>query len=143
MTDSLHLINVQAPAANVYKALSTLDGLKGWWTVDTKADTKPGGKATFGFYNRAVVFGMTFDAMTPGKLVSLTCADGPPGWAGTKLSFELEDDAQQGGTRVRFRHGDFAAMDDGYAQVNTTWGQLLGTLKAYVESGAAKPLFAF
>jgi hypothetical protein len=79
--------------------------------------------------------------MESGKQVALSCHEGPPGWAGTDLLFELGPDEQQGGTLVQFRHGPFADMDAGYAMVNTTWGQLMGTLKAFTESGTPMPLF--
>ena len=33
----------------MYAALATQAGLRGWWTADTSADEKVGGKAEFGF----------------------------------------------------------------------------------------------
>ena len=140
MTDIVHQITVRAPADKVVAALTTQDGLKSWWTVDTEAEGKPGGAARFSFYNRAVTFEMKFDKID-GSHVALSCHDGPPGWAGTALAFDLSRDEMQGGTLVQFRHSAFKDMGGEYAMINTTWGRLMGTLKDYAETGKADPLF--
>lgn len=50
MVDILHRIGVRTPdAAKVYEALTNVDGLAGWWTVDTKGNSAPGGVLEFRF----------------------------------------------------------------------------------------------
>ena len=49
MVDSIHRIGIKSPAAKVYKALSTVDGLAHWWTEDVEGDERPGGKIAFTF----------------------------------------------------------------------------------------------
>lgn len=41
--DIVHRIGIKAPVAKVYGALSTIEGIAGWWTKDTTGDSKPGG----------------------------------------------------------------------------------------------------
>ena len=38
MSDILHRVGVIAPLKDVHAALTTIDGLAGWWTEDTKGD---------------------------------------------------------------------------------------------------------
>ena len=42
MSDILHQITINAPTDKVYAALSTVDGLAGWWTSTTKGESAPG-----------------------------------------------------------------------------------------------------
>ena len=41
MVDILHRIGVTSSPDDVYAALTTTDGLAGWWTQDTKGDGNP------------------------------------------------------------------------------------------------------
>ena len=43
----MHRICVAAPAEKIYRAITTEEGIKGWWTTDVKMDTHAGGKAVF------------------------------------------------------------------------------------------------
>jgi hypothetical protein len=49
MPDIIHRVGIKKPAANVYPALSTIDGLAGWWTSDTTGTSQVGGNITFRF----------------------------------------------------------------------------------------------
>ncbi|HEX9588168.1 MAG TPA: antibiotic biosynthesis monooxygenase [Bradyrhizobium sp.] len=49
MAEIRHQIAIEAPPEKVYAALATQAGLRSWWTADTVADHKTGGKAEFGF----------------------------------------------------------------------------------------------
>ena len=44
MIDIIHRIGIKTPVMQVYKALTTLEGLGNWWTEEVKGDTKVGGK---------------------------------------------------------------------------------------------------
>ena len=37
MADIIHRIGIRAPAAKVYEAVATADGIAGWWTRETTA----------------------------------------------------------------------------------------------------------
>src|SRR5712692_7701297 len=53
MAEIRHQIAIEAPPEKVYAALATQAGLRSWWTADTVADHKTGGKAEFVPYVRA------------------------------------------------------------------------------------------
>ena len=39
-TDLIHRIGIAAPAETIYRALTTEDGIRAWWTTDVKMDAK-------------------------------------------------------------------------------------------------------
>ncbi|HET6743488.1 MAG TPA: SRPBCC domain-containing protein, partial [Kribbella sp.] len=87
MVDILHRVGVIAPQKDVYAALTTIDGLAGWWTEDTTGD--PGGVLEFRF---ATAGGDGFDMKvleTSPDLVRWEVVGGPEEWIGTEVSFEL------------------------------------------------------
>ena len=49
MVDILHRVGVTSSPDEVYKALTTVDGLAGWWTEDTDGDAGAGGVVRFRF----------------------------------------------------------------------------------------------
>jgi hypothetical protein len=57
------------------------------------------------------------------------------------VSWELEP--KDGATQVMFRHGGWPKKysDEEWASVNFVWGQIVGRLKAYAESGKPQPFF--
>jgi uncharacterized protein YndB with AHSA1/START domain len=88
MTDIHHRIGVTSSSADdVYAALTTIDGLSGWWTTDTQGDPGLGGKIEFRFPQGG--FDMEVIELTPGELVRWRVTDGPPEWIGTTIDWRL------------------------------------------------------
>jgi uncharacterized protein YndB with AHSA1/START domain len=53
MVDITHRIGIKAQTAQVYEALTTLDGLAHWWTEEvTGVSNKVGGKIVFTFHTK-------------------------------------------------------------------------------------------
>ncbi len=131
MPDLHHSIFIQASPMKVYEAVSTEKGFQGWWTADTRAEPKVGGKAEFGFDNRGMVFRMVVEALEPGKRVRMACRGDHPEWRGTHLDWEISE--EQGGTRLTFIHRNWRETTPFCASCNSTWGELTYRLKDYVE----------
>ena len=131
MAEIIHQITVKAPPEKAYAAVATEQGLRGWWTADTTAGDKVGGKAQFGFDKRGLLFHMTIDALDPGKRVVWTCHGDHPEWTGTLLTWEFIPKEQA--TIVRFTHSQWKAFTEFCAMCNSTWGELMYRLKDYVE----------
>jgi uncharacterized protein YndB with AHSA1/START domain len=137
MAELKHQIPVNAAPDKVYAALTTKEGLRGWWTADSTADAKQGGKAEFGFDKRSAVFRMTIKTLEPAKRVVWSCHGDHPEWDGTTLTWTI---AQKDGTStLRFAHSGWNSMSDFCEMCNSTWGELMYRLKAYVESGRPDP----
>ncbi len=50
MLDILHKVGIKSSSLDTaYKALTTLEGLSGWWTTNTQGETKVGGVILFRF----------------------------------------------------------------------------------------------
>src|SRR5476651_2910867 len=75
MPDILHKVGIKASSLNdVYTALTTLDGLRGWWTTDTQGDSKAGGTIAFRFGGGG--FDMKVLELQPAKRVLWQVVDG-------------------------------------------------------------------
>jgi uncharacterized protein YndB with AHSA1/START domain len=131
MAELKHQIAIKATQDGVYAALATQTGLRGWWTADTTADEKVGGRAEFGFDRRGMVFRMTIDKLEPGKRLVWSCHGDQPEWAGTVLTWDLSPEG--GGTTLRFTQSGWKSASEMYAMCNSTWGELMYRLKDYVE----------
>jgi uncharacterized protein YndB with AHSA1/START domain len=136
MTDIHHRIGIQSSSTNdVYAALTTIDGLSGWWTTDTHGDPGLGGKIEFRFPEGG--FDMEVIELTPGELVRWRVTDGPPEWIGTFVDWRLS--RHEGFTIVRFTHEGWAEPVEFLAHCSTKWAVFLLSLKALIETGTGSP----
>jgi uncharacterized protein YndB with AHSA1/START domain len=135
MPDILHRIGVTSPPGDVYTALTTVDGLASWWTLDTEGDSSVGGVLKFRFPPGG--FDMKVLAARPDELVLWEVVEGPEEWIGTRVSFELkqEDDF----TIVLFRHRGWAEPVEFMYHCSTRWATYLLSLKKAVETGKGDP----
>ena len=139
MPDLHHEIVVNASPSNVYKALTTSEGLKSWWTGDSVARPEVGSIAEFGFSNRQTLFRMQIDELEARKRVVWTCVGDWDEWKDTRLDWELTDKERK--TLVRFTHANWESIDGMFATCNTTWGALMYRLRDYLEGKNPGPLF--
>ncbi len=139
MPDLTHQIPIKAAPEKVYAALTTEEGLRGWWTADSKADDRVGGKAEFGFDKRGTVFHMTIDVVQPPRVVVWSCSGDDPEWKGTTLTWNITAEADV--TVLRFTHAHWKAVTEFYATCNSSWGELMYRLKDYVEGRNPGPLW--
>jgi uncharacterized protein YndB with AHSA1/START domain len=131
MTDLSYQVLIDAPAAKVYAAIATQNGLRNWWTADTKMDEKTGGKAEFGFDKRGMIFRMDIKTLESVTRVVMQCHGDHPEWAGTTLTWRI--DSEDGKSVLRFTHKGWEEVTDFCATCNAMWGNLMYRLKAYVE----------
>jgi len=137
MADLHHEIEINAPAEKVYAAITTQEGLRGWWTADSVAQPHVGGTAEFGFYNRAIVFRMRIEELKPGKRVVWACLGDHDDWKGTRLTWEISE--KDGKSTLHFTHANWRSTGSFFASCNSTWGELMYRLKAYAEGKAPGP----
>ena len=102
MVDILHRVGVVASLDDGYRALTTLDGLKNWWTETTTGDPELGGVLAFRFPPATDGFDMKVVDTKPAELVLWEVVDGPEEWVGTQIRFELK--RQDDFTIVLFSH---------------------------------------
>jgi len=115
MVDILHRIGITSSSPDqVYAALTTIDGLSGWWASDTSGDTEVDGVIAFRFVPGG--FDMKVLELVPGKHVLWEVVDGPEEWIGTHVSWELRQEGDY--TIVLFAHrvGDVPAEPEAAAR---------------------------
>jgi uncharacterized protein YndB with AHSA1/START domain len=136
MVDILHRIGVTASPEEVYAALTTVDGLAGWWTQETDGDGDVGGVLRFRFGSVGGADMKVLDAQ-PGKLVLWQVIDGPQEWVGTQIRFDLkqEDDF----TIVLFRHEGWREPVEFMYHCSTKWASFLLSFKKLLETGKGDP----
>jgi uncharacterized protein YndB with AHSA1/START domain len=139
--DIVHRIGIKAPASKVYAALTTIDGLAGWWTKDTTGSSTPRGHIAFRFHTAAGDeiggFGMQVLELTPQHKVHWRVKDGPPEWIGTDIEFELCE--EDGYAIVRFGHRHWREQGEFIAHCSTKWATFLLSLRELVETGRGQP----
>lgn len=130
-----HLFHIDAPREKVYQALTTLDGLSNWWTVQTSGETKLGGIIEFGFGSQMTTT-MKVIALIPGELVRWECVGGFNDWLKTIVSFQLSEN--EGKTLVRFTHDKWKKTNDFYAACSFSWGRYLESLRQLCQTGTGQ-----
>ncbi len=84
-----HELLIGAPAETVYGAITTQEGLSGWWTPGAKATPELNSIARFPFgpdYFKE----MKIMELEPPNWVKWLCIKGAEEWVGTTLSFKIE-----------------------------------------------------
>ncbi|GJF32521.1 activator of HSP90 ATPase [Kitasatospora sp. NE20-6] len=135
MVDILHRIGITSSPENVYAALTTVEGLAGWWTEDTDGDASPGGVVRFRFLPGG--FDMKVLETEPSERVLWEVVEGPEEWIGTQVGFELKQEDDY--TIVLFRHEGWREPVEFMYHCSTKWAIYLMSLKKLVETGKGEP----
>jgi uncharacterized protein YndB with AHSA1/START domain len=134
MKEIIHTVTVQAPAAEVYRALTTEDGLSGWWTKEVRVD---GDTIRFTFEDPFHPVMRVTERDEP-RRVAWAFESGHQPWAGSTFTFDLEQ--QNGGTGLLFRMSYGQDLpDQQYGVYNFNWAYYLESLRLLCSEGAGKP----
>ena len=131
MPDIVHRVGIKTTPDKVYKALSTVEGLRHWWTTETDGDTRRGGIIDFGFCNMKVMESKT------GKRVKWKCVKGPREWVDTVVDFQLKK--KEGQTFVLFTHANWKKPVEFMHHCSTKWAVFLLSLKNWLEREEGRP----
>jgi uncharacterized protein YndB with AHSA1/START domain len=132
--DILHRLGMTATPEKVYDALTTIEGLAGWWTVDTSGSSD--GTLAFRF-GEVGGFDMKVVDLQPSRRVAWEVVDGPAEWIGTTVTFDLAQDAEW--TIVLFAHAGWREPVEFMNHCSTKWATFLLSLKSLVETGGGAP----
>ena len=141
MADIIHRVGIKASPEKVYQALSTIEGLAGWWTADTSGVAEIQNTITFQFRGPqgTIIGGFDMQVVTqePAKKVQWACMKGPEEWIGTTITFELTQENEF--TIVLFGHRNWGKSSEYTAHCSTKWAVFLMSLKQLIEIGSGKP----
>lgn len=151
MTTLYHQVWIDAPAAKVYEALATAEGLGGWWAPHTSTETEEGlvlahspGEAHGDV--RMKVLDRTPDRRIEWEIVSTHPERSPASaWTGTHIIFEIVekpspghwmgmDDDGRTMTVLNFRHTGWDENSGFLGFCNYAWGVTLDMLRQSCES---------
>jgi hypothetical protein len=133
-----HEVRVAATPEQVGLAITSEEGLSGWYSAGMTASPSDG---VVGFHaSRHPVFEWSVDCPSAGEVV-WTCTAGPGRSVGTQAIYAYFA-AGDGRTTVRLTHLGWTEDDDAFRRCNTYWGALLFGLQHYLETGERRPVFA-
>lgn len=135
MPDILHRVGIKSSMDDAYKALTTLEGLSGWWTNNTEGESRVGGVLRFRF--GAGGFDMKILELHPATSVLWQVVEGPEEWIGTKVAWELKQ--QDGYTVILFKHQGWREPVEFMHHCSTKWAVFLMSLKSLLETGKGSP----
>ena len=131
MVDILHRVGTSASPEKVFAALTTIDGLRSWWTDTANGNAKQGGRIDFRFCEMEVV------RAEPGKLVHWRCVGGPKEWIDTEVTFRIRKDSE---TFIVFSHSGWREPVEFMHHCSTKWATFLVSLRDVLQRGAGRPL---
>lgn len=136
---------VKANPAMVYAALTTAEGLRGWWTQDCDVADKIGGTIHFRFGRTHKE--MRIERLEPDREVRWLCTGAhidadqltrKDEWVGTQLVFRLTPDGK-GHTHLDFEHLGLVPAFECYNLCSDGWRYFLNSLQQFVEIGHGTP----
>jgi uncharacterized protein YndB with AHSA1/START domain len=132
----LHRVGMKSASPDdVYAALTTIEGLAGWWATDTKGQTEIGGILEFRFKPGGI--DMKVLELNPAKSVLWEVTDGPAEWIGTTVRWDLKQSGDY--TIVLFAHEGWKEPVEFMYHCSTKWATFLVSLKQLVETGIGAP----
>jgi uncharacterized protein YndB with AHSA1/START domain len=139
MPDIVHRIGIRAPLAQVYAAVSSADGVAGWWSRETRAIEGRSLESRFQAPDGAELGRMAFDLVrtVPDESVHWRFTEGPDEWVGTDATFEFSRDGDM--TLVIFGHRGWREPVEFMAHCSMKWAVFLLSLRQYAETGTGRP----
>jgi len=136
MPNIIHRIGTtKATPDQMYNAVTTIEGLSGWWTLNSKGDPGIGGVIQFRFSKGGPDF-QVIDA-EPFKRVEWRCIQGPKEWIDTHIEFDISD--ENGETVLLFKHGRWREEVEFMYHCSTQWAYFLISLRKFLETGKGTP----
>lgn len=140
MADIIHRVAIKAPASKVLEALTTVEGVAGWWTRDTTGESKADGRMNVRFQSPtgAEMGKMEFElAKLDPSEVRWRFTSGPEEWLGTDVTFHLSQEGEQ--TLIVFGHRNWREPVEFMAHCSMKWATFLLSLRDLLETGKGKP----
>ena len=138
--DILHKVGIKSSSLDaVYHALTTREGLSGWWTTDTRGDGELGSVLHFTFKLKEGTGNIDMKVLElhPLERVVWEVVAGPEEWIGTKVSWDLRQEGEW--IIVLFKHQGWKEAVEFMHHCSTKWAVFLLSLKALLDTGKGSP----
>jgi hypothetical protein len=130
-------LSVSAEPERVLRALTTLEGLSGWWSPVT-GTTETGGELQFVHKNPEPLVVEVVQADESGVRWHVLDYPGDPEWIDTSISFVLSRTPT--GTRGEFAHDGLTPALECFEWCSPGWDYFLASFVRYLETGTGNPL---
>lgn len=136
----IYQVDAEASRERVRHALTTSDGIAGWWTDRAVVPEQVGGTLLLTFPLMPEPWQLIL-AESSDSRIEWRVGDFPPAWAGTRIVWLLSDIPDAPGTRVVLQHRDWDEAAPTVGTVAVRWVQVLHALCAYARSGVPDPVY--
>ncbi len=132
-------LTIEASPQRVWSALTSPEEIARWWTDDLSVTPEVGTLAEFRFSQGTFVIQFEVAELEQDEKVHWITRQGPSTghWIGTSVTWQLEP--VHNGTKLIFKHDQFAQADRRYEITRAWWENFLGSLKSYLETGKGTP----
>jgi uncharacterized protein YndB with AHSA1/START domain len=136
---------IEAKPEAVYAALTTPQGLRGWWTQDCDIETAVGGTLKFRFGEHYKH--MRIEQLVPDREVRWQCTVAhinvdsftrKDEWVGTQIVFHLSLESGEK-TKLDFEHVGLVPAFECHEVCVAGWTNFIESLRLYAETGTGKP----
>lgn len=141
--DITHKLKINASSEVIYRAVSTAEGIKGWWSADCSVGESEGSTSLLKFNKEGMLVEMGFTTLEldPHRKVVWECTAMPnPAWIGTRIITEISEGEK--GCEVVFSHAGFDEKWKGsepFEQTKGTWNHFVNSLVSFCETGVGQP----
>jgi uncharacterized protein YndB with AHSA1/START domain len=130
----IHAFDIGASPGDVFRAITSEQGLSGWWTTKVRLDDD---LIHFTFEDPFHPV-MRVTRRDEAKAVEWALERGHDPWSGSTFSFDLDDRDGKTGVLFRMSYGQ-ELPDEVYGIYNFNWGYYLDSLRLLCEEGKGKP----
>lgn len=131
MADINHILYIDSSFDKVFEMISTIDGLKQWWTPDVKGSEKVGELIIFGFGDEGSATFKIEENMPPELLKWKYQGKETDQWFDTEIVFLLS--ASNDNVKLSFHHKNYKEENDFFDDCDSEWKMYLEKLKAILE----------
>lgn len=132
-----HYIEINTSKEELFKAITSREGIQAWWTECPIYDCEIGGKAHFIFKGNGYHNIMRISQLEENVILEWTVEQGDKQWIDTTILFELIE--KENNIHLRFSHNLWQEQTDFFGHCNFHWGKYLMSLKTLLETGKGTP----
>jgi uncharacterized protein YndB with AHSA1/START domain len=130
---------INAPPQAVFDAVSTPEGIRGWWCKNVTGSGAKGGELVLKFPGGHVATVSLAKSAKPSKVEwAVKDHNAMKEWIGTKILFEIQSKGRDR-SEVNFLHDGLTPNCECYGPCDGAWGYLMGSLKDFAEKGQGGP----
>lgn len=134
MKNITHCVGAKSSKEDILRALTTIDGLAGWWTSTTSGSSELNGILEFRFGESGPDFKVI---KIENSIIEWECIVGPEEWIKTKIRFEIIESDDE--NTIFFSHRGWKEESPFHHHCSMKWAIFMLSLKQYLEEGEGRP----